>query len=113
MQDLDLEGREQLLSEFKSHLMQLYPKEDVCKWLVTHLDCFDKGTFQLSKYLCANNTPNPTFILQISRVCELPGDLDDFLIVSNMLHMSNRALWVEQCLKAEPMQEKISFVAFA
>jgi hypothetical protein len=93
--------------------MQLYPIAEVCQWLATHFDCFDRKTFRLSKYLCDKGTPRPEDLLQISRVCELPEDLDDFVVVSNMLLASSQASWVEQCLKAEPTQVKVLFLDFA
>jgi hypothetical protein len=43
----------------------------------------------------------------------LPEDLDDFVIVSSMLLVSSQATWIDECLRAEPMQEKVSFVNFA
>jgi hypothetical protein len=52
-------------------------------------------TFQLSKYLCADSIPKPAALLQISRVCELPEELGDFVAVSNMLLESNQAEWID------------------
>ena len=69
--------------------MQLYPRAEVCEWLATNYDCFGKKVFQLASYLCRENVPKPAELLEISRVCELPEDLADFVIVCNMLLESN------------------------
>jgi len=49
----------------------------------------------------------------MSRVCELPSDLADYVFVCNMLLDSKQSKWVDHSLMSEAVQTKISFKDFS
>jgi len=49
--------------EYQAHLIQLYPSENVCRWLAQNVQYFEAKTFQLSNFIIDKNAAKKTDLL--------------------------------------------------
>ena len=92
--DLNATTRAQLLQQFTTSLSTLYKDQVVCKWLAEHVSLLGKPAFSLAQHLCQHPDAMAYDLLEISRVCQLPGDLRGLAGLCKLLKPTDKLSWV-------------------
>ena len=98
--DLTATTRAQLLQQFTTSLSTLYKDQVVCRWLAEHVSLLGKPAFRLAQHLCQHPDDMAYDLLEISRVCHLPGDLPAYVGLCKLLKPTDKLNWVLEHLNA-------------
>ena len=96
--DLEPQDKEQVLTLYQAELSILFSDEDVVRWMALFPDQIAGASIRLASHLCESKTNHAFEILQISRVTQLPEELDIFCSVCEQFLKSDKAAWVNESI---------------
>ena len=84
----------------------------VPSWICHNYEHLDKNCLPVIEYANMSLDKNSGVMLDMARVCKLPDDLDDLMILAFNLTLSDQPNFIKESLGVFPRQEKVAFEVF-
>jgi len=91
----------------------LYSNYETCKWVAANIACLKRSALRLMDHLEDCGSQSSRGLLQVSRVCELPSDLNVYRTVCEQFLQAEYLGWVDKLLETRPSQQEVKFDKFA
>ena len=78
-------------------------------WMAQHVSLLGWEVFRLVDYLCLHPVNISVEVLQVSRVCQLPHDLGEFVDICKTINGTDKLAWITEHLAECKMVQKVSF----